>query len=176
MFRKLTKISLLVGVLLACVRLAAQSYIVDPASIHIEETASNWQATILTGFVLSGNYGSVFYRVDLPPMEVGFPIQLGASHDYMWIMRSVAARDIAWAADRAAYACAQRFIQNRAYYANKALVTADFKADMIRFIQKRIPGVRVQYESLRSPRIERSQVGFKMVTYPAYLLHLGLAK
>ena len=156
------------------ISLQGQSFIVDPSSIEIEETASNWQTTIITGFVLTGNYGFSLFRVEIPPVEVGFPIRLGETHDNAWIIKSRAKKDIGWSADKAAYLCAQRFIQNRAYYTNRARVIADFKRDMYAFLKIKIPGVRVQYEGQGSPNIERSGVRFLRVTYEEYLEHLGL--
>ncbi len=170
------KILIGVGCLLFHVSVWGQSFIVDPASIHIEETASNWQTAILTGLVLSGNYGFAYYRIDFPPIEAGLPKQIGTGEEADWIHSRRAQRIIGWAADRAAYHCAQRFIANRSYYVNRARVLADFKQAMELMLKTKASGARVRYEGPNTPRIDRSEIRFLSVSFGAYLAHLGVGE
>lgn len=152
----------------------SQSFIVDPTSIHIEKVSSNWQVAVIYGFRLTGSYGFQFYRVDIPPIEVGMPVQLSEKHDRAWVIASRARKDIGWAADRAAYLCAQNFVANRNYYTNPLRVSKDFMAEMTLCLNEKIPGVRVRFESMQTPDVERSKVQFKVISFQAYLLHLGI--
>ena len=173
---KLTKILVLVVCWLCCVPVLGQSYIVDPTSIHLEETASNWRSTILTGFALSGTYGFAFYRVEIPPIEVGVPKFIGPDSDRHWLMDREVKKAIAWAADQAAYLCAQKWIANRSYYTLPSRVQRDFKQLLRINLQTKIPAERVKSEDFASPRIGRSKIAFMQISYPAYLLHLGIGR
>ena len=53
-------------------------------------------------------------------------------------------------------------------------VVRDFKQYVLLNLQSKIPACRVQYEGVQTPRIERSQIQFLVVSYEAYLVHLGL--
>lgn len=169
-----TKILILVACWCCALKVQAQCLIVGPTSIHLEQTASNWQTTILTGFVLSGNVGFTYYRVDIPPLEIGLPRYTGPDDDRQWIMTRRAVKDIAWAADRAAYLCAQRWIIDRSYYSQKATVVRDFKQAFLLNLQTRLPACRLKYEGKNSPRIDRSVIRFVQISYGAYLVHLGI--
>ena len=171
---KLTKILLLVGVGLLCQRLSAQAYVLDPSSVHLEQTAANWRTCILSRMLLSGSYRFVRYEVALPPLEVGTPIQIGPDDDPEWIMTRATREAIAWAADVAAYTCAQNWVADRSYYTRKGVVYQDFKAAFLTALQTRIPGARAQYESRQTADVPYSAIRYKVISYQAYLLHLGI--
>lgn len=171
---KLTKILVLVGLGLLCQRLSAQAYVLDPNSVHLEQTAANWRTCILSGMLLSGSYRFVRYEVALPPLEVGVPIQIGPDDDPEWIMRRTACEAIAWAADVAAYTCAQHWVADRSYYTRKGVVYRDFKAAFLTALQTRLPGARAQYEGRQTPDVPYSVIRYEMISYQAYLLHVGI--
>ncbi|MEM7373648.1 MAG: hypothetical protein AAF587_33805 [Bacteroidota bacterium] len=92
---KFTKILVLLVCWLCAIQAQGQSFIVDPGSIQLESTASNWQTAVINGFVLSGNIGLSFYRVAIPPLEVGLPLYKGPDDDHDWIMNRDAVKQIA---------------------------------------------------------------------------------
>ena len=171
-----TKILFWVVCLLLHITLRGQALVVDPASIQVEETASNWQTALLDGFKLFGSYGFATYKVEIPKLEVGLPIQLGEAHEHEWILKRTAQNTIAWAADKTAYTCGQRYIQDRSYYARYGEVIKDFRMYFQRYLSFRIPGSRVGSIGSQTPKIPTSTIQFKRIPYSTYLLHIGIGK